>query len=371
MANLLPPRRSGIVRYLLLAVLLIIVLYTFNHGYTDVDQPRSPFTTSPDRRPIQGKPDSSDFAGEPAVRPDFSVPDTPKKPDTKVDTYPVADTGKEAGKEASKWQSDSSSSKGKGTTADKGSSIKEEEKKPKQPPAQKPFEDTTSSSSGSKGSKEDASSPIASGPEEDHPINKLIYDAQLNFAEMLSKETKTIEQAAQAYRKRRGRHPPPGFDLWFEFAQNNSAVIVEDFFDQIYHDLEPFWGMDPAVLRKESWDYEMTIHIRDGVASSTSDWFWTTVWLDLIKTIEHLLPDMDMALNAMDEPRLVVPFEDIDRYMQKAAKTVKLPTAKDVIMEFQQLPRPGQGDKEVPTSPKEWEDTSKENPRSHASLVRV
>lgn len=196
------------------------------------------------------------------------------------------------------------------------------------------------------------------GTEDQHPIDKLIYDAQLNFAELTSKESKSIEQAAEAYRKRRGRHPPPGFDKWYKFATENKAIIVEDFFDQVYHDLEPFWGLPAKVLRKESWDFEMTINIRNGTASAGSDWFWTQIWLNMIKTIEHLLPDMDLALNAMDEPRLVVPWEDIDKYMKKAAKTMGFPKSNNVVSEFQELPAPGEGDKAVVTRDKAWEGTS-------------
>ncbi|KAH6605836.1 glycosyltransferase family 90 protein [Trichoderma cornu-damae] len=196
--------------------------------------------------------------------------------------------------------------------------------------------------------------PPASGS---HPIDKLVYDAQMAFAELASKESKTIEEAAQAYRQRRGRHPPPGFDRWYEFARSKNAVIVEDFFDRIYHDLQPFWGLDPAVIRKESWDFEMTINVRDGNATASSDFFWTKIWLKMIKTIDHLLPDMDIALNAMDEPRLFVPWEDVAGYMRNASKTVKMPKAKNVIREFQQLPRPGTGDGEIKTRSKSWEKT--------------
>ncbi len=192
-----------------------------------------------------------------------------------------------------------------------------------------------------------------------HPIDKLIFDAQNRFAALLSKETKSLGEAAQAYRKRRGRHPPPGFDKWFEYAQSHNALIVEDFFDQVYHDLEPFWGMDPAVIRRESWDIEMTINVREGNATAGSDFFWTRIWLEMIKTFDHLLPDMDLPLNAMDEPRLVVPHENITTYMRKAAKTVNLPKAKTVISEFQKLPAPGTGDLDIETRSKNWESTSK------------
>lgn len=223
----------------------------------------------------------------------------------------------------------------------------------KPPSNQKPNSAKPPSKTGSK-----SSSSTSSGPEGAHPIDKLIFDAQRTFAALTSKESKTLEEAAQAYRKRRGRHPPPGFDVWYNFAAANNALVIEDFFDQIYHDLQPFWGMNPALLRKEAVSFEMTINIRNHNASTASDWFWTTIWLDMIKTIEHMLPDMDLALNPMDEPRLVVPWEDVQGLMRNASKTVKLPKAKTVTSEFQKLPEPKQVEPDVKIQTKLWEDKS-------------
>ncbi|KAG5984255.1 hypothetical protein E4U55_005526 [Claviceps digitariae] len=188
-----------------------------------------------------------------------------------------------------------------------------------------------------------------------HPIDKLIFDAQHEFAALASGESKTVQEAAQAYRQRRGRHPPPRFDKWFEYARSHNAVIVESFFDQIYHDLEPFWGVNPAPMRREASQFEMTINIRDGTAKAGSDWFWTQVWLNMTKTVEHLLPDMDLALNAMDEPRIVVPWEKITGYMKKASKTVKLPNAKTMKNEFHPWPAPRTGSLAGKVADKNWE----------------
>lgn len=201
-------------------------------------------------------------------------------------------------------------------------------------------------------------SPQTSPGQHRHPIDKLIYDAQHTFAELMSKESKTIDQAARAYRERRGRHPPPGFDKWYEFARSHNAVLIEDFFDQIHHDIEPFWGLDPLDMRRRVSQAEMTINIRKGNASAESDWFWTEIWLEMIKNIEVHLPDMDIALNAMDEPRLVVPWEDMSRYMEKAAKTAKLPDANGVVSSFQRLPAPQTGELGVKVPKIKWEETS-------------
>ncbi|KAK4146663.1 uncharacterized protein C8A04DRAFT_34855 [Dichotomopilus funicola] len=175
-----------------------------------------------------------------------------------------------------------------------------------------------------------------------HPIDDLIKTAEQEFADKLAKETYTLSDAAAAYRRRRGRHPPPGFEEWHAFAQEKNAVVVEEFWDQIYHDLEPFWAIKPAVIRAGANKLDMHIEIRDGEATTGSDWFWTQIWLDMIKTIEHMLPDMVLALNAMDEPRLVVPWEDIDRYMKEASKKRKIVDVADVVTRFPRLPKPGE-----------------------------
>jgi hypothetical protein len=193
----------------------------------------------------------------------------------------------------------------------------------------------------------------------EHPIDNLIKNAEREFAEKISRTATTLEAAAQAYRERRGRHPSPGFDKWYQFANDKDAIIVEEFWDQIYQDLEPFWGISPAQIRKDAREFEMRIEIRDHKASSRSDWFWTQIWLQTIQTIEHLLPDMDLALNAMDEPRVVVPWEDIQRYMRQAAERRAIAPPKIVVSEFAKLPPPGEeGPDEEGAPERTWEHES-------------
>lgn len=193
-----------------------------------------------------------------------------------------------------------------------------------------------------------------------HPIDRLIANAEKQWQDTVADESHSLAEAAAAYRKKRGRHPPPGFDQWYKFAADNNAVMVESFWDQIYHDLEPFWALPANEIRKGAWDYEMTINVRDGVATAGSDWFWTQIWLSLVQTIQHLLPDMDIALNAMDEPRLVVPWETINEYMNKASASRGMVPAKDAVNTYEKLAPPGQGtDKDVQLPVKEWEGTSK------------
>lgn len=195
-------------------------------------------------------------------------------------------------------------------------------------------------------------------PKQEHPIDTLIENAENAFEELLQKETHDVNAAAAEYRKRRGRHPPPGFDAWFKFAQENNAIMVEDFFDQIYHDLGPFWGVAPAAMRTQARDAAMIISIRNGNATSQSDWFWTQIWLQLIGTIQKDLPDMDIPLNAMDEPRMVAQWELINEYMEVEKATRKLADVGVVSEEYRSLPPPrrsGNGEQEPPK--REWEES--------------
>ncbi|KAL8369562.1 hypothetical protein RB595_000070 [Gaeumannomyces hyphopodioides] len=209
-----------------------------------------------------------------------------------------------------------------------------------------------------RGPEQPATLPNSGDGKADHPIDRLMREADARFDAMLARESRSIEEAAVRYRERRGRHPPPGFDMWYKYAWANHAVVVEEFWDQIYHDLEPFWALDPRQIRKEAWDFEMTINVRNGSASSTSDWFWTVIWVDMLQHIEKLLPDMDIPLNAMDEPRIVTPWEQVDKYMAEAAKTRKLFDPSEAVKTFESLPLGGKGsDRTAMAEAKHWEES--------------
>lgn len=152
-----------------------------------------------------------------------------------------------------------------------------------------------------------------------HPIDRLISSAQRTFDELIAKRTTDLQATAKAYRQRRGRHPPPGFEAWFAFAKDNDALIVEDFFDQIYHDLNPFWGIPANQTRQQARlvPEKEKITVRNGtVQNEKIEREWMEHWVGMIKGIQHHLPDVDIPINLMDEPRVMVPWEDVNRYVQ-------------------------------------------------------
>jgi hypothetical protein len=148
-----------------------------------------------------------------------------------------------------------------------------------------------------------------------HPIETLIENAERDFESLLGKETKDLASAAAAYRLARGRHPPPRFDAWYAFAEEHGVVIVEEFWDQIYHDLSPFWALPPSHIRANARAHDMVVQVENGRAESNTGWFWHVTWAHLINTISDYLPDMVVPLNSMDEPRIIVPWETVSTYV--------------------------------------------------------
>ncbi|KAI9864746.1 MAG: hypothetical protein M1824_004653 [Vezdaea acicularis] len=195
--------------------------------------------------------------------------------------------------------------------------------------------------------------PLPHDPGRNHPIDALIQQANLRFENLLSKRTETLKDAAAAYRRRRGRHPPPRFQKWFEFAQQRDAIIVEDFFDQIYHDLNPFWGRPAAEVRTEAHGLDQVIAVRNGNATTTSTAMRAPTWAEMIDTISQYLPDMDVACNTMDETRLNVKWEDINQYITKELASRQLLPAdqiRETFKGFENIENEAGGQLEV-----EWE----------------
>ncbi|CAK7203014.1 hypothetical protein SEUCBS139899_005743 [Sporothrix eucalyptigena] len=155
-----------------------------------------------------------------------------------------------------------------------------------------------------------------------HPIDRLIASSRKAHEELVAKRSYDVATAAAKYRERRGRHPPPGFEKWMEYAIGHDAIVVEEFFDRIYHDLNPFWGLEPNTLAGRARNWHHVVRVRDGKASGVGDVTgrvpWLKLWTDLVSEAAPNLPDVDMPINYMDESRLLVKWEEIEDLVKKA-----------------------------------------------------
>ncbi|KAM5352216.1 hypothetical protein ACJ41O_004939 [Fusarium nematophilum] len=182
--------------------------------------------------------------------------------------------------------------------------------------------------------------PVTLGPK--HPIKKLMADARARHDNLLAtKRSYDLHEAAARYRTRRGRHPPPGFDKWTEAALASKAIIVEDYFDRIYKDLTPYWALDPHTLARRASAWHWVVKVRNGVATGEGDTEnrvpWLQLWTELVQDFAKQLPDVDMPINYMDEPRILVPFEELSKLVEQERNNRRMPPVKEVITEFKSL----------------------------------
>jgi hypothetical protein len=115
--------------------------------------------------------------------------------------------------------------------------------------------------------------------------------------------------------------PPPHFDVWHKFATDRGTVLIDEF-DIIYHALLPFWGISPRSIRKrtrQDLGYKdnmlMGWSIRAGKPIYTvfGERYQREGMKMIIDQFAQWLPDMDMAFNVHDEPRVVVAHEQLNQ----------------------------------------------------------
>ena len=111
---------------------------------------------------------------------------------------------------------------------------------------------------------------------------------------------------------------------WYQFARNKSAHDVDDF-DQINDDLRPFWALSPSEIRRSVSRSHLgtaTISIRNHNISSFRNCKGAVGWRsdsfhNITQSLMAHLPDMTIAYNCLDQPRLVVPYETIQGYLEQ------------------------------------------------------
>lgn len=187
-----------------------------------------------------------------------------------------------------------------------------------------------------------------SGDPPSHPIDWLIKDSYDEFQQRLSGHPSVpdLEYAAAAYRRHRGRHPPPGFKQWWAWAKKSNCIIHEWMFDQVYQDIAPFWGVPPDKIRADAESWPVIISIRSGTIKRRSKLlpFWADrdwTWEQMLKQIPVILPDMDISLNLDDTAHIFVPWEDMKVYMEKAELARGLRQPHEMSENTAMLPPPG------------------------------
>lgn len=162
-----------------------------------------------------------------------------------------------------------------------------------------------------------------------HPVESLMAQASDQAKDWLDQasHSETLAESVEEYRRRYQRYPPPGFNAWYRFATSRSSIVIDDY-DNMMEDLEPFWGITPAQIRQRTqalisdpWNSVSKVEIRNGQASLGANFLPTHRWmldgvLDMMKNFNTFLPDMDLAFNLNDEPRVLVPYRELQSLLQ-------------------------------------------------------
>jgi hypothetical protein len=166
-----------------------------------------------------------------------------------------------------------------------------------------------------------------------HPISHLVAEAEREHEKTLGRQSKTIDEAVREYRRRYQMPPPPNFDKWFEFAKAKGVQLIDEF-DMVHEALTPFWGLKPATIRaraREALGFDnalLGLQIRNGKITHSeggSDW-QREATAGMMGKFLKWLPNMDLCFNLHDEPRVVVPHDDLSRLVQRAVE-VNMPSA--------------------------------------------
>lgn len=166
-----------------------------------------------------------------------------------------------------------------------------------------------------------------------HPIDQLVRDAEVDWMKTVQGQSQSLEQAVAEYRRRYQIPPPPNFDKWYEMAKKRGVQLIDEY-DSIYRTLRPFWALAPATIRGRareaignSDNFLMGLLVRDGKAQYVEngpDWLQQAA-VGMIEHFVKYLPDMDLAFNTHDEPRVVVPHDDLSRLVHEATNKAMPP----------------------------------------------
>jgi len=171
-----------------------------------------------------------------------------------------------------------------------------------------------------------------------HPIWQLVKDAEQNFEKKLETQSKSLAEAVTEYRRRYGIHPPPNFDKWYEFAKARNVQMIDEY-DLIHHSLRPFWGLKPSTIRSRAqealgFDSNNLIGVlvrRGKIAKVDGGGEWQMeATRGMMKDFLKYLPDMDLCFNIHDEPRVVLPYDDLSRLVA-TANHINMPAAAAVV----------------------------------------
>ncbi|GAC94750.1 hypothetical protein PHSY_002323 [Pseudozyma hubeiensis SY62] len=151
-----------------------------------------------------------------------------------------------------------------------------------------------------------------------HIACKVEHAAEL-ASQLVSRQSRTPQQAVLAYKRRYARAPPRRFEAWVKLAIQHNATIIDDY-DQIEVDLGAFRQaglvgdklkrrMLEAKLRLPGWELGQ-VSVVDGqavVLGPDAGPLSASTLIELLKPVQSIVPDVSVLFNWYAEPRVPHP----------------------------------------------------------------
>ncbi|KAF8550378.1 hypothetical protein OG21DRAFT_1446675 [Imleria badia] len=172
-------------------------------------------------------------------------------------------------------------------------------------------------------------------PDAPHPIFQLIRDAEAAWEAKRARASKTLDEAVAEYRRRYRRAPPLGFDKWWDYAVKHHVQLPDEY-DEIFNDIEPFWGIDPHDLAATQEELETRNHVHTVEKTDGNPGFEVVSSnlpegrpdlpgrindiLALVREVDHELPPMRVSFSPYDEPDMLSYWQIKHMALEAAAK---------------------------------------------------
>lgn len=151
---------------------------------------------------------------------------------------------------------------------------------------------------------------------ETHYIACKVNHAEEIASQLLSRQSRTPQEAIRAYKRRYLRAPPRAFEAWVKLALEHNVTIIDDY-DQIEVDLNTFrkaglvgGKLKARILEAKS---ELPGHelgqlsVVDGqvvVLGPDLGPLSASTLIELLKPVQHIIPDVSILFNWYAEPRV-------------------------------------------------------------------
>ncbi|OCF46102.1 hypothetical protein I317_00192 [Kwoniella heveanensis CBS 569] len=150
-----------------------------------------------------------------------------------------------------------------------------------------------------------------------HPIYQLIESAKFQWDAKVNRQSKTLKEAVQEYKRRYKTLPPKGFEKWWAYVREHNVQLPDEY-DQIQKDLRPFRALSPRGLRtrlQEAAQLQDTfvIRIQRGIVRTETLYKAEGIHdkrmqhqLELLRPIAESLPDLQVVWSVHDTPRTMI-----------------------------------------------------------------